>query len=83
MDIEIIAQVFGLRYMATLFGIVFLSHQLGSFLGIWLGGLLFDGTGSYDVVWWLGAALGLAAALVHWPIDENPLQRVRAIKVGN
>ena len=79
----IIAQVFGLRYMATLFGIVFLSHQLGSFLGIWLGGLLFDGTGSYDVVWWLGAALGLAAALVHWPIDENPLQRVRAIKVGN
>ncbi len=79
----IIAQVFGLRYMATLFGIVFLSHQLGSFLGIWLGGLLFDGTGSYDVVWWLGAALGLAAALVHWPINENPLQRVRAIKVGN
>ena len=72
----IIAQVFGLRYMATLFGIVFLSHQLGSFLGIWLGGLLFDATGSYDVVWWLGAALGFAAAIVHWPIDEKPLPRL-------
>ncbi len=78
----IIAQVFGLRYMATLFGIVFLSHQFGSFLGIWLGGLLFDATGSYDVVWWLGAALGLAAAIVHWPIDEKPLSRL-AIKKAN
>ncbi len=72
----IIAQVFGLRYMATLFGIVFLSHQLGSFLGIWLGGLLFDTMGSYDVVWWLGASLGLAAAIVHWPINEKPLERL-------
>lgn len=72
----IIAQVFGLRYMATLFGIVFLSHQLGSFLGIWLGGMLYDTTGSYELVWWLGAALGIGAALVHWPIDEKPLVRV-------
>ena len=78
----IIAQVFGLRYMATLFGIVFLSHQLGSFLGIWLGGLFFDATGSYDLVWWFGAALGLAAAIVHWPIDERPLPRLRLKKVG-
>jgi len=72
----IVAQVFGVRYMATLFGIVFLSHQLGSFLGIWLGGRLYDSTGSYDIVWWTGAALGLAAAVVHWPINEKPLARL-------
>ena len=72
----IIAQVFGLRYMATLFGIVFFSHQLGSFLGIWLGGIFFDATGSYELVWWLGAALGIGAAIVHWPIDEKPLPRL-------
>jgi predicted MFS family arabinose efflux permease len=72
----IVAQIFGLRYMATLFGIVFLSHQLGSFLGIWLGGRLFDTTGSYDVVWWAGVALGIGAAIVHWPINEKPLARL-------
>jgi MFS family permease len=72
----IVAQIFGLRYMATLFGIVFLSHQLGSFLGIWLGGRLFDTTGSYDVVWWSGVALGIGAAIVHWPINEKPLARL-------
>ena len=72
----IVAQIFGLRYMATLFGIVFLSHQLGSFLGIWLGGRLFDTTGSYDVIWWTGVALGIGAAIVHWPIDEKPLARL-------
>ena len=72
----IIAQVFGLRYMATLFGVVFLSHQLGSFLGIWLGGMFFDSTGSYELVWWLAATLGVGAALVHWPIDEQPVPRL-------
>jgi predicted MFS family arabinose efflux permease len=72
----IVAQIFGLRYMATLFGIVFLSHQLGSFLGIWLGGRLYDATGSYDIVWWTGAALGIAAAFVHLPINEKPLNRL-------
>lgn len=72
----IVAQVFGLRYMATLFGIVFLSHQLGSFLGVWLGGRIYDATGSYDPMWWAGAALGLAAALIHLPIDEKPLARL-------
>jgi MFS family permease len=72
----IVAQVFGVRYMATLFGIVFLSHQIGSFLGVWLGGYLFDATGSYDPVWWAGVALGLAAALIHLPIDERPLPRL-------
>jgi MFS family permease len=72
----IVAQVFGVRYMATLFGIVFLSHQIGSFLGVWLGGYFYDATGSYDVIWWAGVALGLAAALIHLPIDERPLPRL-------
>ena len=71
----IVAQVFGLRFMATLFGIVFLSHQLGSFLGVWLGGYLYDRTGSYDVVWWTGVALSIVAALLHAPINERPLTR--------
>ncbi len=75
----IVGQVFGTRYMATLFGIVFLSHQLGSFSGVWLGGWLYDKTGSYDPVWWTGVALGLLAAVVHIPIDERPLARTRGI----
>tara|TARA_B100000676_G_scaffold313510_1_gene395793 strand:- start:12633 stop:13817 length:1185 start_codon:yes stop_codon:yes gene_type:complete len=74
----IVAQVFGTRWMAMLFGIVFFSHQLGSFIGVWLAGRLYDSTGSYDVVWWLSAALGLAAALVHLAIDEKPLARLQA-----
>ena len=74
----IVAQVFGVRYMATLFGIVFLSHQVGSFLGVWLGGRLYDATGSYDSMWWAGVALGLLAAAVHLPIDEKPLARLSA-----
>lgn len=72
----IVAQVFGARYMATLFGFVFLSHQLGSFLGIWLGGYLFDRYGTYDAVWWAGVALGLLAAILHVPIDEKPVPRL-------
>jgi predicted MFS family arabinose efflux permease len=73
----LVAQIFGPRYMATLFGIVFLSHQIGSFLGIWLGGYLYDAYGSYDVIWWLSIALGLLAALLHWPIDERAVPRLR------
>ena len=72
----IVAQIFGLKYMATLFGIVFLSHQLGSFLGVWLGGLLFDRTGSYDLMWWAGVFFGVCAAIVHLPIDEKPHPRL-------
>ncbi|MFQ5972872.1 MAG: MFS transporter [Alphaproteobacteria bacterium] len=72
---SLVAQIFGPRYLATLFGIVFLSHQIGAFLGIWWGGLVFDQTGSYTVVWWVSVALGLMSALVHWPIDERPLRR--------
>ena len=73
----IVAQVFGTRYMATLFGIVFFSHQAGSFAGVWLGGWLHDATGSYDPVWWIAAILGVVAALMHLPIDERPLARLR------
>ena len=62
--------------MATLFGIVFFSHQVGSFLGVWLGGYLYDSSGSYDIVWWAGVALSLAAALIHLPINERPLPRL-------
>lgn len=72
----IVAQVFGVRYMATLFGLVFLSHQLGSFLGVWLGGYLYDRVGTYDGVWWASVALGVAAALIHLAIDEKPLARL-------
>ncbi len=72
----IVAQVFGVQYMATLFGIVFLSHQIGSFLGVWLGGRIYDQTGSYDGMWWAGIILGLLAALIHLPINEKPLARI-------
>ena len=73
----IVAQVFGVRYMATLFGIVFLSHQIGSFIGVWLGGRIFDQTGSYDTMWYAGIVLGIIAGIVHLPIDEKPVQRLR------
>ncbi len=72
----IVAQIFGLKYMATLFGVVFLSHQIGSFIGVWMGGVLYDRTGSYDLMWWAGAFFGVFAAIVHWPIDEKPLPRL-------
>ena len=74
----LVAEIFGLRYSGTLFGIVFLSHQLGSFLGVWLGGYMFDLLGSYDAVWWLSVALGLAAAWLHWPIDDRAVQPAAA-----
>jgi MFS family permease len=74
----LVAQFFGLRYMAMLFGVVFFSHQVGSFIGVWLGGKLYDSYGTYDVVWWLSVALGVAAALVHLPIREAPAPRLAA-----
>jgi predicted MFS family arabinose efflux permease len=69
----LIAQIYGLRYMGTLYGIVFLSHQLGSFLGIWLGGALYDLYGTYELVWWVGVGVGAFSALVHLPVRERPL----------
>ena len=66
----LITVMFGTRYMATLYGFVFLSHQIGSFLGVWLGGKLYDIYGSYDVVWWMSVALGVFAGLIHLPIRE-------------
>ncbi len=71
----IVVQVFGLRYMGTLFGIVFLSHQIGSFMGAWLGGRIYDQTGSYDGMWWAGVVVGVLAAVIHLPINEQPLSR--------
>ncbi len=76
----LVAQMFGLRYMGTLYGIVFLNHQLGSFTGVWLGGYLFDTTGSYDVVWWSTAIIAAITALVHVFIDERPVARLRQIQ---
>ncbi|KPK03626.1 MAG: MFS transporter [Betaproteobacteria bacterium SG8_39] len=71
----VIAQIFGVQHLAMLSGFVFFSHQVGSFLGAWLGGWLFDQTGSYDVVWMLCAGLGVVAGLLNLPIDERPLTR--------
>ena len=71
----LVAIMFGTRHLGLLGGIVFFSHQIGSFLGVWLGGYLYDRLGSYDPVWWLGVALGVFAAIVHWPIQENPVPR--------
>jgi predicted MFS family arabinose efflux permease len=70
----LVAHIYGLRYMGTLYGFVFLSHQIGSFFGVWLGGKLYDLTGGYDTVWWIGVGVGAFSALVHLPIREKPLQ---------
>jgi predicted MFS family arabinose efflux permease len=75
----LVAVMFGTRYMAMLYGIVFMGHQVGSFIGVWLGGWLYDRSGSYDLVWWLGAALGVMAAGVHWVIRERPVERQASI----
>jgi MFS family permease len=74
----LVAQIFGVRYLATLFGIVFFSHQIGSFLGVWLGGVLFDMTGTYRLVWIGSIALGVIAAILNLPIDERALPRAAA-----
>ena len=73
----IVAQIFGVQYMSMLGGFVFLSHQVGSFMGVWLGGLLYDATGSYDVVWWIAIALGVFAALVNLPVRETAIVRAQ------
>jgi MFS family permease len=70
-----IAQIFGVKYLSMLSGSVFLSHQFGSFFGVWLGGYLYDHTGSYDIVWYIAIALGVFAALVNLPVRESPIER--------
>jgi MFS family permease len=74
----LVAHIYGLRYMGTLYGFVFLSHQLGSFLGAWLGGRIYDLTAGYGIVWWVGIGVGAFSALVHLPIRERPLRAVPA-----
>ena len=69
----LVAHIYGLRYMGTLYGIVFFSHQLGSFIGVWLGGKFYDLYGSYTIVWWVGVGVGAFSALVHLPIRERPM----------
>jgi len=67
----LVAHIYGLKYMATLYGIVFFSHQLGSFVGVWLGGVLYDDYGTYTFVWWVGIAIGVVSAIIHLPIKEE------------
>ncbi|RED53970.1 MFS transporter [Aestuariispira insulae] len=67
----LVAQIYGLQYMGTLYGIIFFSHQLGSFIGVWLGGVMYDGYGSYDMVWWVGVGVGAFSAIIHLPVREN------------
>ena len=71
----LVAQVFGLRYLTTLFGFVFFGHQLGAFFGVWLGGYVFDVTRSYDLIWGVGIALGVMAAALHYPINDREILR--------
>jgi predicted MFS family arabinose efflux permease len=75
----LVAQIFGLRYMSMLTGIIFLGHQLGSFLGAWLGGRIFDQTGSYQIAWWIAIGLSALATAVCWPINEKPLSRTAPV----
>ncbi|PUE61555.1 MFS transporter [Limnohabitans sp. 2KL-17] len=70
-----VAQIFGISHLSMLSGFIFFSHQIGSFMGVWLGGYLYDKTGSYDIVWYLAVALGVFAALVNLPVRESPIRR--------
>jgi MFS family permease len=70
----LVAHIYGLRYMGTLYGIVFFSHQLGSFVGVWLGGRMYDTYGSYTAVWWIGVAVGAFSAIVHLPVRERTME---------
>ncbi len=69
----IIGYIYGIKFMGTLYGIVFLSHQIGSFVGVWLGGMFYDIYGSYDIVWWVGIGVGAFSAIIHLPIKESPI----------
>jgi len=75
----VIAGIFGVKYLSMLSGFVFFSHQLGSFLGVWLGGYLFDKEGSYNTVWMITILLGAFAALINLPINEKPIARLAPV----
>jgi MFS family permease len=75
----LVALMFGTRWLAMLFGFAFFSHQVGGFLGVWLGGILFERTGSYDAVWWLSILLGILSAVINLPIVEKPVERAAAV----
>tara|TARA_B100001769_G_scaffold123654_1_gene96587 strand:+ start:220 stop:1470 length:1251 start_codon:yes stop_codon:yes gene_type:complete len=75
----IIGYIYGLKFMGTLYGVVFLSHQIGSFVGVWLGGLFYDIYGSYDIVWWVGIGVGAFSAIIHLPVKEIPLSERKLI----
>ncbi|MGE0854121.1 MAG: MFS transporter [Geminicoccaceae bacterium] len=72
----LVATLFGTTWLSTLYGTVFFAHQLGAFFGVWMGGVVFDATTSYEVMWWISIALGMVAALLHWPIHEAPVLRL-------
>ncbi len=74
----LIAQIYGVKYMGTLYGIVFFSHQVGSFMGVWLGGELYDVSGTYNLVWWVGIGVGAFSALIHLPVRNTPLRMAAA-----
>lgn len=76
----LVARLFGAQHLGMLFGLVFFSHQIGAFLGAWLGGLLYDQTGNYDLMWYISVALGLLAAVLHWPIRDTPVQRGEVVQ---
>ena len=75
----VIGYIYGMQYMGTLYGIIFLSHQIGSFVGIWLGGSLYDSFGNYNLVWWIGIGVGAFSAIIHLPVKETPLS-LRLVK---
>ncbi|HXX03577.1 MAG TPA: MFS transporter, partial [Xanthobacteraceae bacterium] len=75
----IIALLFGTQWLATLSGVAFFSHQVGGFLGVWLGGIVFNRTGSYDAVWWLAIGFGILSAIINLPIVEKPISRATAV----
>jgi MFS family permease len=76
---SLVMLMFGTKYMAMLYGFAFFSHQVGGFLGVWLGGILYEASGSYSIVWWLSVVLGLVSALINLPIEERPVERPLAV----
>ena len=77
-----VAQIFGIQHLSMLSGFIFFSHQIGSFMGVWLGGYLYDRNGSYDIVWYLAIALGIVAGLINLPVREAPIMRAAKVPQG-